>query len=103
MFGVSVVVEDVVHQMQPAGDLVADLPENQLLLLIDGPSSSRGLVASDPQGLAAFIEMLTIGRVSDCPAVPRVPTETDGALVATMVDFLLAEVSRSLQTAMESW
>ena len=55
MFGVSVVVEDVVHQMQPAGDLVADLPENYLLLLIDGPTSSRGLVALDPQGLAAFI------------------------------------------------
>ena len=89
--------------MQPAGDLVADLPENHLLLLIDGPISSLGLVAFDPQGLVAFIEMLTIGRVSDRPAVPRVPTETDAALVAPMVDFLLAEVSRSLQPAMESW
>ena len=85
------------------GDLVSSLSENHLLLLIDGPSSSRGLVALDPQVLAAFIKILTIWRVSDSPAVPRVPTETDVALVAPMVDFLLVELSRSLQADMENW
>ena len=60
-------------------------------------------MALDPQGLAAFIEMLTIGQVSKRPAEPRVPTETDAALVAPMVDFLLAELSQALKPAMENW
>jgi flagellar motor switch protein FliM len=59
-------------------------------------------VALDPQGLAAFIEILTVGQVSKRPAEPRVPTQTDAALVAPMVDLLLAELSQSLKPAMEN-
>lgn len=71
--------------------------------MIDGPDSCRGLVALDPQGLAAFIEMLTIGQVSNRPAEPRKPTQTDAALIAPMVDSLLVDLSRSLKPAMENW
>ena len=87
IFGMPVTVKDLVHQLQTAEDLVSGLVNSHLLLLIDGPDSCRGLVALDPQGLAAFIEMLTIGQVSDRPAEPREPTQTDAALVAPMVDF----------------
>ena len=103
IFGMPVTVKDLVHQLQTAEDLVSGLVNSHLLLLIDGPDSCRGLVALDPQGLAAFIEMLTIGQVSDRPAEPREPTQTDAALVAPMVDSLLADLSRSLKPAMENW
>ena len=103
IFSMPVLVQDVGHQLLAARDLVSGLVSSHLLLLIDGPGSCRGLVALDPQGLAAFIEILTVGQVSKRPAEPRVPTQTDAALVAPMVDLLLAELSRSLKPAMENW
>ena len=103
IFSMPVLVQDVGHQLLAARDLVSGLGSSHLLLLIDGPGSCRGLVALDPRGLAAFIEILTVGQVSKRPAEPRVPTQTDAALVAPMVDLLLAELSRSLKPAMENW
>ena len=102
IFSMPVLVQDVGHQLLAARDLISGLVGSHLLLLIDGPGSCRGLVALDPQGLAAFIEILTVGQVSKRPAEPRVPTQTDAALVAPMVDLLLAELSRSLKPAMEN-
>ena len=57
IFSMPVLVQDVGHQLLAARDLVSGLVSSHLLLLIDGPGSCRGLVALDPQGLAAFIEV----------------------------------------------
>ena len=103
IFGMPVTIKDLVHQLQTAEDLVSGLVNSHLSLLIDGSDSCRGLVALDPQALAAFIEMLTIGQVSNRSAGPREPTQTDAALVAPIFDSLFADLSRSLKPAMENW
>ena len=62
------------------------------LALLDGPEEAMGMVWLCPDALAALVEAQTTGQVSpplarDGP--PRMPTRTDAALIAPMVESFL--------------
>lgn len=66
-------------------------PDRALLVLLDGPEAGLGLMAVSAEVMAALIEMQTTGRVSGSPPLPRRPTRTDAAMVATTIDRALEE------------
>lgn len=77
-------------------EIVEGLPEHVFLGLLIGPEDGAGLIALDAAALAAVIEMRTMGRVSSRPPLARRPTPTDAAMVADLVDRILAEFETPL-------
>ncbi|NPD15820.1 flagellar motor switch protein FliM [Xinfangfangia sp. D13-10-4-6] len=65
-------------------------PEQALIALLDGPGGAMGMAAFAPELTASLIEMQTIGRVGNGPAVTRRPTRTDAAMVSPILDRALA-------------
>jgi flagellar motor switch protein FliM len=72
-------------------EIIETLPEQALLLLLDGPRDGLGLMAIAPAALSPLIEIMTLGRVADRAPPPRRPTRTDAAMVSGLVDAVLAE------------
>lgn len=64
-------------------------PERSLIAVLQGPRDGLGLLVLSPPVLSAMIEVQTIGKVSSGPIVPRRPTRTDAAMVATAIDAAL--------------
>ncbi len=60
--------------------------------LLKGPDGPPGLVILDPSAFSSVIEAMTIGSLSRKPPALRRATETDAALMADLVDAILAEV-----------
>jgi len=85
-------VVNVVRRSVSLAELVDMAEPGQFLALLDGPDDALGMVWLCPALLAALVEAQTTGQVmppgaSDGP--PRLPTRTDAALVAPMVDAFL--------------
>jgi flagellar motor switch protein FliM len=77
-------------------EIAERLPETPFLALLEGPGGGAGLFALDASALAAVIEVQTTGRVAPAPPPPRRPTRTDAAIVADLVDRVLAELEAEL-------
>lgn len=77
---------------------LVDLTEpGMFLALLEGPGDAMGMVWLCPVTLAALIEAQTTGQV--LPSAPsaapvRLPTRTDAALVAPMIDSFLHQMSQ---------
>ena len=90
--GLNGTVTEVSRRTVSLAELV-DLTEPGLFLaLLEGPDEALGMVWLCPAALAALVEAQTTGQIlplaaSDGP--PRLPTRTDAALVAPMVDSFL--------------
>lgn len=70
--------------------------ERALILLLEGPGGSGGMLAMCPSMLAALIEVQTLGCVTAQPILPRRPTRIDAAMVADWVDALLIDLEDAL-------
>jgi flagellar motor switch protein FliM len=103
IFGISVAAGDADHQLQQMDTLPAALSENHLLVLLEGPEDCRGLLALVSRVLAAFIEVLTIGTLRKRTAVNRMPTATDSALMAAVIDAVLTELTSALSAELDTW
>lgn len=77
-------------------ELLEGLPEQAFLGILIGPEDGAGLFCMDADALSAVIEMRTMGRVSARPAQPRRATRTDAAMVADLIDKVLAEFEAPL-------
>jgi flagellar motor switch protein FliM len=84
------VVATVEQRRVEAGEVEAALGAEGLFLLLDGRAGARAAMRLDPGLLAALIEVQTTGRVRPGEVRARVPTRTDAAMVAPLVDALLA-------------
>jgi flagellar motor switch protein FliM len=85
-------------------ELIEALPEQALLAVLIGPEDGAGLLALDGEALSAILEMRTLGRLGNRPAPARRPTRTDAAMVADMIDRLLAEFEAPLiETEAARW
>ena len=71
-------------------------PERALIGIIEGPGQTMGLWVACPVVLAALIEVQTLGRVTNVPALHRKPTRTDAAMVAELVDVTLKTLEAGL-------
>lgn len=72
-----------------ADDRPGPLPENGLILALEGPVGATGLVVACGQTVAAAIEAQTLGRVSSGAAPDRTPTGTDASMIRGLVDLTL--------------
>lgn len=74
-------------------DELVELPEAEgFAALLKGPEGPPGLVIFDPAAFSSVIEVMTIGTLSHKAPALRRATETDAALMADLVDAVLAEV-----------
>lgn len=76
---------------------LVDLTEpGMFLALLEGPGDGMGMVWLCPVTVAALVEVQTTGQVLPCtgnPSPPRLPTRTDAALLAPMVDSFLNQMT----------
>ena len=73
-----------------AAEVETALGADGLFVLLDGAAGARAAMRLCPGFLAALIEVQTTGRVRPGEPRPRAPTRTDAAMVAPLVDALLA-------------
>jgi len=77
--------------------LVGMLDNESLLAILEGENGARAAVAMDMQVLSGFVESQTLGRVLPKPAVGRIPTLVDAALVTPFLEESLARFVTLLQ------
>lgn len=94
--GISVGVRDVVADTHAPEVLSKALPEQGLLMRLQGPGDSLGLAVACPQVVAAVIEAQTLGRVQTGAAPARRATRTDAALLGSFLTPILRELAEPL-------
>lgn len=67
------------------------LPDDGYVALLTDAEGAAGLVAMDAGLFAALVEAITLGRLPAQAPPPRRPTPTDAALLAAVVEPILAE------------
>lgn len=77
--------------------VVAQLPPEALLLLLDGPDGVVGFVTLDRDLVTGLTEVQTMLQVTQMPAEPRPFTATDAAMTAPLLDGTLERFARFLE------
>ena len=86
-----------VEQMRvPLAQVDRSLGDAGLLVLLEGGGGLRGALYLDTQLLAGLIEVQTTGAVRPGLARPRLATRTDAAMVAPLIDAVMAEFASQL-------
>lgn len=96
MFGLAVTVATVEQVKIAQTEIQKTMSKDSLLLLLDGAAGARGAVAIDAQLLTALIEVQTMGKVRAAAADPRPYTRTDAAIVAPLLDAVMARYDAQL-------
>lgn len=87
--GLSLDVIGATRTAAPQDDLAGFLPDDSLLILLDGPDGQSGALALDTRLVTAMIQQQTMGSVSPGLAGDRVFADTDAALCAPTVSAML--------------
>lgn len=82
----------VSERLLPLDEGLERLPDEGHLVLLGAGDGAGGLVAMDDGLFAALVEAITLGRLSAQPPAPRRPTPTDAALLASVIEPILAEL-----------
>src|SRR6056297_2483640 len=90
LYELPLVVAPVEQRRVAAGEVESALDGEGLCLLLDGAEGARAAMRMCPAFVSALIEVQTTGRVRPGKVRPRPPTRTDAAMVAPLVDALLA-------------
>ena len=77
-------------------EIVEELPDMAFLGILLGPDDGVGLFCLDSNSVAAIVEMRTMGTVSKREVAPRRTTRADAAMVADVIDRVLAEFEAPL-------
>lgn len=97
-FGLGLTVATVEQMRVPLAEVGRTLGDAGLLVLLEGGGGARGALCLDAQFLAGLIEVQTTGAVRPGVARPRVATRTDAAMVAPLIDAVMAEFDSQLST-----
>ncbi len=89
-FDMALAVIGVTRETTAAQDILADVDDDMLLLLLDGPKGVTGGMMIGGSLVSALVQQQTTGRVSATPSSARRMTATDAALCAPLVDRLFA-------------
>ena len=90
LFDLPLVVATVEQRRVEAGEVEDALGDAGLFVLLDGTEGARAAMRLDPGVVAALIEVQTTGQIRPGEVRARAPTRTDAAMVAPLVDELLA-------------
>lgn len=74
-----------------SAEIVETLPDQPLMLTMDGPRGGLGLAVLDQGAFAAWGEVLAIGALSPAAPPVRRPTRTDAILIADLLDAILGD------------
>lgn len=77
----------------PQDELDPHLPDDRLLILLDGPQGQLGVAALDRAFLVALIQQQTMGRLTGAAPDERPFTATDAALAAPLIDATIARAA----------
>lgn len=77
-------------------EIATAVPEEAMAVLLHGPGPARGLVVLDGDVLAAVLQALTLGRISDQPPEARLPTATDAMLARRFLTVFLQALAAAL-------
>lgn len=91
--------------LRDRSQVLAELPDNALLYLLEDDEGARGLAVLDPALVAGIVEFQVSGRVSQADPEARAPTRTDGIVVSEIFDKWLATADTALAEAglVASW
>ena len=89
LFDLALTVATVEQRRVEADEIETALGEEGLFVLLDGAAGTRAAMRLDPGLLAGLIEVQTTGVVRSGAVRPRVPTRTDAAMAAPLIDALL--------------
>ncbi|MET4127372.1 flagellar motor switch protein FliM [Roseovarius sp. MBR-79] len=90
LFGLALTVATVEQRRIEAGEIERALGAEGLFMLLDGTGGARGALRLDLALMAGVIEVQTIGQVLPGSVRPRPATRTDAAMVAPLIDAVLA-------------
>lgn len=76
----------------PLDEGLERLPDDGHVALLTAADGATGLVAMDEGLFAALVEAITLGRLPAQAPPPRPPTSTDAALLAAVIEPILAEI-----------
>ena len=77
-------------------ELLDILPEQALLLVLEGPAEALGLCVLSAPLMSGLAEVMTMGRLAHHEAAPRRPTRIDAAMLAPFVDETLEQLEHLL-------
>ncbi|WP_071674629.1 FliM/FliN family flagellar motor switch protein [Nioella nitratireducens] len=77
-------------------DLMAAMPENGLIALLEAGEDRRAVCLFDPGLVDALVEVQTTGRVDDGPGLARAPTRIDAALAKDFTGLFLGALEGEL-------
>jgi flagellar motor switch protein FliM len=98
LFDLSLTVATVEQHARPQAELAGLLPQDGLLVLLDGPGGRRGALNLDPQVMAGLVEVQTTGGLRASPPTARRMTPTDAAMAAPFIDAVLSGVDAELES-----
>lgn len=96
MWGLGLATELAADDILSAERAVPRVPDDELLILLDGPDGRKALVALDRQIVTGLVEVQTLGKVTTFPLDSRRFTPTDAAMVAPLFDAALPRLSSML-------
>jgi flagellar motor switch protein FliM len=84
--GLQLAVRAVQERAMFMADLLSEVQPTHLIALMQGAEGRMGLALLDPPLLTGVIEVQMTGRVGSAAVIDRVPTPTDAAIAAGLVD-----------------
>ncbi|WP_297779238.1 FliM/FliN family flagellar motor C-terminal domain-containing protein [uncultured Roseovarius sp.] len=103
LFGLGITVATVEQMRLPLAEVAQHVSDEGLLVHLDGAAGTRGALCLDPQFLAGLIEVQTTGAVRPAVARPRAATRTDAAMVAPLIDAVMAEFDSQMTAEVEGY
>lgn len=98
LWDLALVTQSVSMEALDQDGVVDSLKPAELLLLLDGPDGTLGLVAIERDVMTGLIEVQTIQQVTTMPLDPERPlTATDAAMMAPLIDGALQRMAEYLQ------
>lgn len=99
--GLEIVADKSVAGRYSLPELLERRMERALIILLAGRDDALGLLVISAEAMAGMIEMQTIGRLSASAPLSRLPTQTDAAMVAVLVDQALDDLDRSMTESID--
>lgn len=97
LWDLALVTQSVKVEMLDQDEVVEALGNKDLLVLLDGPDGSVGVVSIDRQVMTGVIEVQTIQQVTQMPVEEdRILTQTDAAMLAPLLDGALGRLADTL-------
>lgn len=102
--GLKITVDSVGEQAQALDPLLAAFDDDLLLLALTRDGAICGLIACDQGLVAAVIEVMTTGKISNAAPEARRVTRTEGTLVQPILRAILDELDdTTARTSLDGW